>query len=215
MLIVPEILHGISNPPLQIVSETLEHETTAYSISSLNWDTKRYKPEVTLRIGYNSNELFLKFSVKEKYIRALCTENNSKVSTDSCCEFFVSPDCNDCYYNIEVNCIGTLLMGYRKMGEQATRPDAEIMQSIRRHSTLGNQPFEIRGGNFEWELIVTIPLKAFFKHQLNSFKEKKITANFYKCGDQLPEPHYLSLFPILTEKPAFHRPDFFQPIQFA
>ncbi|MBR3471266.1 MAG: hypothetical protein IKH22_01600, partial [Prevotella sp.] len=37
----------------------------------------------------------------------------------------------------------------------------------------------------------------------------------YKCGDCLSVPHYLSLFPITTERPDFHRPEFFQDIVFA
>lgn len=40
-------------------------------------------------------------------------------------------------------------------------------------------------------------------------------ANFYKCGDGLTVPHYLSWSPIVTEKPDFHRPEFFNQIKLA
>ena len=36
-----------------------------------------------------------------------------------------------------------------------------------------------------------------------------LRANFYKCGDKTAHPHYLSWSPIHTEKPDFHRPEFF------
>ena len=33
--------------------------------------------------------------------------------------------------------------------------------------------------------------------------------NIYKCGDKTAHPHFLSWAPIRTEKPDFHRPEFF------
>lgn len=41
-----------------------------------------------------------------------------------------------------------------------------------------------------------------------------IKANFYKCGDELQTPHFLSWNPINIEKPDFHRPDFFGSLEF-
>ena len=37
----------------------------------------------------------------------------------------------------------------------------------------------------------------------------RIRANFYKCGDKTAHPHFLSWSPVSTEKPDFHRPEFF------
>ncbi len=37
-----------------------------------------------------------------------------------------------------------------------------------------------------------------------------LRGNFYKCGDKLPQPHWLSAFPIDTDIPNFHRPDCFR-----
>ena len=44
---------------------------------------------------------------------------------------------------------------------------------------------------------------------------EKVRGNFYKCASATSEPHYLSWNPILTDKPDFHRPDFFGDIYFA
>ncbi|WP_350005689.1 carbohydrate-binding family 9-like protein, partial [Phocaeicola dorei] len=41
-----------------------------------------------------------------------------------------------------------------------------------------------------------------------------VRANFYKCGDELQKPHFLSWSPIKIEKPDFHRPDFFGLLEF-
>ena len=40
-------------------------------------------------------------------------------------------------------------------------------------------------------------------------KPEKLLGNFYKCGDATEMPHYLSWNPIQTERPDFHRPEFF------
>lgn len=215
MIIINEIFKSVDNPSLELVADTLDKETSTFAIDKQNWPLSDYKPKAMVNMGYNESELFLKFSVEEEAIRAVNTENNSKVSQDSCCELFISPDSNDCYYNFEFSCIGTLLMGYRKMGEQATRPSAEFMAQIRRRSSLGNEPFDVKEGNFCWTLTVAIPLHAFFAHKLRNLKNHSVSANIYKCGDKLPKPHYLSLFPINTEKPSFHRPDYFGILHFS
>ena len=38
--------------------------------------------------------------------------------------------------------------------------------------------------------------------------------NLFKCGDELSHPHFLSWQPIRTEKPDFHRPEFFAQVRF-
>jgi hypothetical protein len=39
-------------------------------------------------------------------------------------------------------------------------------------------------------------------------------ANFYKCGDGLTVPHFVTWAPISTEKPDYHRPEFFDWLEF-
>jgi hypothetical protein len=56
--------------------------------------------------------------------------------------------------------------------------------------------------------------EAFEFHQLKSLKNIKCKANFYKCGDELSQPHYLSWNNIKSGKPNFHLPEFFGEINF-
>ena len=183
-------------------------------IAHANWESHPYKPEVKFGIVYTDNEIVIKYSVRENAVRAVNSENNSAVYEDSCCEFFVSPNCDDCYYNFETNCIGTMLLGYKKLGEKSTRANENTMNSVRRFSTFGNETFDTQTGDFSWEMIVVIPFTAFFNHDIKSIEGKTFTANFYKCGDKLPTPHYLSWNPIKTEKPSFHQPAFFGKLKF-
>jgi hypothetical protein len=45
-------------------------------------------------------------------------------------------------------------------------------------------------------------------------KGKTCRANFYKCGDDLPEPHFLSWNNIIADKPDFHLPQYFGTLTF-
>lgn len=211
---VHEILPGFIDPPLELVSETLDLETESLMVETINWEEYPYKPEVTVQIAYNEQELFLQYRVKEQAVKAEITENNGKVWTDSCVEFFLSPQGNDEYYNLEVNCIGTALLGFRKKGSPATHAPNELIESIRRISTLGDEPFAERKEETEWEITMAIPWGVFFKHTLKPAQGKKMRGNFYKCGDDLSIPHFVSWTKIKTEKPSFHNPEFFGGLEF-
>lgn len=62
--------------------------------------------------------------------------------------------------------------------------------------------------------MLVIPMQVFRFHQINVLKRQKCRVNFYKCGDELTQPHYLSWKNIVAPKPDFHRPDFFGAAEF-
>lgn len=211
---VHQILEGFSNPPLELIAETLDQEVEPLLLETVNWEEYPYHPKVTAQIAWNENELFLKYKVKEQAVKAEITENNGRVWTDSCVEFFLSPEGNDEYYNLEMTCIGTALLGFRKKGGTAEHGTEEQIGSIRRVSSLGSTPFAERKEETEWEITVAIPWKVFFKHHLKPMKGTKYRGNFYKCGDELTVPHFVSWTKIKTEKPCFHVPEFFGGLEF-
>ena len=211
---VNQILEGFTNPPLELVAETLDQEINPLKIEQINWEEFPYLPEVSVQIAYNENELFLQYQVDEKAIKAVVTEYNGPVWTDSCVEFFLSPEGNDEYYNLEINCIGTILLGFRKKGEPAIHATNEQIDTIRRISSLGSTTFPERIEHTEWQITLAVPWEVFFKHSLKPVFSKKMRANFYKCGDELSVPHFVSWTKIKTEKPSFHRPEFFGGLEF-
>lgn len=183
-------------------------------IDVINWEAHAYRPDVKFRIAYTGDAICLNYKVKENSIRARYGEDNGNVWTDSCVEFFVIPANDGVYYNFEFNCIGTMLIGAGDGRGARTRADKNITSKVLRWSSLGNQPFEERVGEVEWEISMIIPYSAFFRHQITSLEGKTIRANFYKCGDDLSTSHYLSWNPIKTEKPNFHTPEFFGRLKF-
>jgi hypothetical protein len=211
---VQQILEGFLNPPLELVTETLDQEVQPLKLETVNWDNYSYLPEVSCQIAYNENELFLQYQVNEQSVKAEITKSNGRVWTDSCVEFFLSPEGNNAYYNLEMNCIGTILLGYRKNGEPAIHATDEQIAGIRRISSLGNMPFAERKQQTQWQITVAIPWKVFFKHELMPVKGKKMRGNFYKCGDELSVPHFVSWTKINTPNPSFHVPECFGGLEF-
>jgi hypothetical protein len=185
-----------------------------HTIASLNWNEYPYQPEVTFRIAHDGTSIFLNYHVKEKSIRAHYKKDNSMVWTDSCVEFFILPAGKNEYYNVESNCIGALFFGIGKDGNYREPAQPESSNQIQRWSSLGNQPFEERIGDVEWELSLIIPTNAFFKGDIKDLSGQVMKGNFFKCGDELLSPHFLSWNPINTKSPNFHLPEFFGTLIF-
>ena len=209
-----KILEGFADPPLDLLLETLDQEIVPLKLEIANWEVYPYLPDVSVQMAFNADELFLQYKVNEQSVKAEITESNGRVWTDSCVEFFLSPEGNDEYYNLEINCIGTALLGFRKKGEPAVHATNEQIAKIRRISSLGNASFPERKEPTEWQITVAIPWEAFFKHGLKSVSGKKMRGNFYKCGDELTVPHFVSWTKIKTEKPSFHAPEYFGGLEF-
>lgn len=183
------------------------------AIDTVNWSKYPYKPQVRFRIAHTGSEILIHYQVTENSVRAVAEGDDGRVWEDSCTEFFVSPDGNDFYYNFECNCIGRLLLHGGVAGDRPSAPK-EIVDSIQRWSSLGNQPFEERVGECSWESVLIIPAQALFRHQITKLDGQEMKANFYKCGDLLQTPHFLSWNAIHLPEPQFHCPEFFGLLTF-
>lgn len=191
----------------------LEKQTISNLIDTINWNEYSYKPKIAFRIGHVGNEIWLKYYVNEKHILARETEINGSVHKDSCVEFFISPG-GENYYNFEFNCIGTTHLAYGPGRGKRKYVNPQTIKNIEIKSSLGNQPFEEKTGNFEWEMMIRIPIDCFEFSDLKSFSGLKATANFYKCGDDTAKPHFVTWNPVGTENPDYHRPEYFGKIGF-
>ena len=197
--------------PAIMDSQKIAFET----ISVANWcEQYPYTPQVRFRMAYDEAAVYLHYCVSEDSVRAVATDDNGRVWEDSCCEFFSQPADDDTYYNIECNCAGTILVGCGKGREGRKLAPLSVLDKIDRWSTFGRCSFEERVGAYDWQLALLIPLSTFFQHQIKPLSGRTIRANFYKCGDALQKPHFLSWNPIDIEKPDFHRPDFFGELTF-
>lgn len=207
---------SVANVEVCELPDLLDKEKIGFQpIDKVNWATDYpYRPKVEFRMAHTDNAILLHFQVKEGSVRAKYGEDNGSVWTDSCVEFFSVPAADGIYYNIECNCIGTILVGAGPERNNRERAPQEVMDKVQRWASLGRKPFIERVGECNWEVALIIPYTVFFKHQITSLDGKTLTANFYKCGDELQTPHFVSWNPIGIEKPDFHRPDFFGTLEF-
>lgn len=184
-------------------------------ISCADWaEEYPYTPLAEFRLAHTDDSLLINYRVEEDSVAAVAPADNGRVWEDSCCEFFSMPADDGLYYNIECNCAGTLLVGSGAEREGRVLAPQDVLRQVRRWSSLGRKPFSEREGKVRWQMALVIPISTFFRSHVKPLGGRSFRANFYKCGDRLSRPHFLSWNPISIPKPDFHRPDYFGQLSF-
>lgn len=211
---IPRIDADLSSCTDQI-GECLEAAGAFFVLEEAPWTAFPYKPSVGVRIGHVGSAICARFSVCERSVLAEKTATNSQVSEDSCVELFLAPESGGPYYNFEWSCIGTCLagVGTERRGREFLRPS--LIEQITRSSSLGHDPFAERLEETAWSLLIVLPVTLFLHRPTRELGGASMRGNFYKCGDHLSFPHYLTWNPIRSPEPDFHRPDQFGDIVFA
>lgn len=206
----------ISNPPstqdFELFSLCLGDDKSQF-IDNLLWSNSGYEPQAAFCMAYASDSLLLKFTVHEKYIKADHHQINDPVHKDSCVEVFIAFNNDPAYYNLEFNYLGTAMAGYGKGKNGRVPIEKQQIEKIKSNhfiQSTGNESDR----NFKWQLILSIPFGLFQYHRITSLENQVCKVNFYKCGDDLPEPHYLSWNKIVNPEPNFHLPGFFGEVYF-
>ena len=195
---------------VEVISKVLDgHERRA--IQHAPWANGGYLPQASFAMAYSSKALYLKYYVTEQTLKAEYSKFNDPVFEDSCVEFFVAFDDDASYYNLEFNCMGTCRGQYGSNKTGRTFLPASLLKTIKHQTLLKNS----NAGNIQWELTLCIPKNIFKFHPGLSLEQSKAKVNFFKCGDGLPEPHYLCWNKIEAQKPEFHLSRFFKEIIFS
>jgi hypothetical protein len=213
-IIVPYLILSSLLPDMAEISKALDALGEGHAIDRVNWPGYEYQPKVRFNIAYGEKEIYLKYYVHEQYVMAQKNKSNQSVCEDSCVEFFVSPDSDGIYYNFEFNPIGTCLLGKGTGRADSKVVDADYISKIRRLGTMGTGAFDEKTGDQYWELTIAIPVESFAGKDIKTLSGKVFKANFYKCGDKLTQPHYLTWNPVGTAKPDYHRPEYFGTLEF-
>ena len=195
-------------PLSEQVSAALHH-LPKHAIDIAPWPEFDYVPKIEFSIAHNKDCIFLKYYVEEAVIKAAYYQTDDPVYKDSCVEFFIAFDREEEYYNLEFNPIGTCKFNLGKDRNDRVLISESLIKKIRFLVTLQNIENTIR-----WELSLIIPREVFSQHQIATFSGKMCNANFYKCGDELPVPHFLCWNNIESPTPDFHVRKFFGSVQF-
>lgn len=189
--------------------KTLESATEYNPVACVNWKEYPYAPQVGFHIAWSDEGLAVLFKVREDHVRGTAMEINGPVWEDSCVETFIKDPVGEGYYNIEVNCIGTLLAAHRLSRTDFEHFDAGRLARIRCFSSLPHQITDLTDAeDKEWSIGEIIPFDVLGLEAA----PRSLEVNFYKCGDMCRRPHYLSWSPIDLPEPNFHCPEFFGKI---
>jgi hypothetical protein len=181
------------------VSDKIWDSAEAVSLDFV-WENSHPSPYKTeARMLHTEDCVAVKMTTDEWPLRVTTMELNGSICTDSCMEFFFTPNTVDAdYLNVEINPAGVSLVC---IGEG--RPNRKRLD-ITGEGIVIETRIKPLGG---WELMLFIPFG--FMNKYFSKVEKVFRANFYKCGDLTVVPHYSTWSPVVAPKPDYHRPECF------
>lgn len=215
------LVHPVSKP-IKIDGNWEKQEwknTPAAEIALHMGEKPLFSPKTQVKLRYDKNNIYGIFKVQDRYVKCQVQEINGPVSTDSCVEFFFSPDVAAPleYFNLEINCSGVPLLHYvtspRK--EYKVLDPEEIMQIEIAHSMPDKVDPEIRE-DVTWYIEFRLPLSILKEHRNITPPAPGVTwkANFYKTGSKTSNPHYFTWNEVINERPDFHLPGYFGDLTF-
>lgn len=167
-------------------------------LDKFNWPQYGHPPKATAKILYNDYGIYVRLETDEKPLLARYCNQNDMVSDDSCMEFFFRPNENDPrYFNFEFNPFGTMYLGVRTSLFDPVHPEKD------------KKYFNVKSyvDDKRWVLQFCIPFE--FIDGIFGSHTKTMYGNLYKCGKETQNRHYATYYPIDTEEPDHHRPEFF------
>ena len=184
------------------------------SIDKVNWPNEFPKTlPVSVHIAHDNQKIYLYYQVEGEELRAVNTKDFMSVWEDSCVEFFMQRKGEKTYRNFEFNVHGVLLASKHETRNSSEKFSEELMSSIKRFTTI-RHIYKSNRQLSDWTLYVEVPKSAIGFSQDEKLSQQTIGANFYKCGDETNEPHFISWNPIDLPKPDFHVPQFFGELTF-
>ena len=168
------------------------------NIDKVNWKEFGCIPKTTAKLLYSDYGIYVQLETDENPLLSRYCNQNDKVNRDSCMEFFFRPNENDPrYFNFEFNPFGTMSLAVRTSRHDPVRPGKD------------KKYFNVKSyvDDKKWVLQFCIPFE--FIDEIFGSHTKTIYGNLYKCGEETEVEHYATYYPIETEKPDYHRPEFF------
>ena len=211
-LLIPSLNFDQAKDNIEKLSALLD-TLPEHTIDNQPWPEFRNELKAGFTIAHTDDALLLKYKVSEQAVRVATFETNGPVHKDTCVEFFVSFGTDKSYYNIEMNCIGVCRLAYGSGRLYRTFIPKEFVEQISSYAKMKTLP-GVQGLMYEWEITVIIPITVFTHSDLTTLKGETGSGNFFKCGDDLPEPHFYTWNRIEAERPDFHLPEFFGELRF-
>lgn len=178
-----------------------------------------HRPKVQAKLAWDDNALYIIFYVEDHYVRAVAKKYQDSVCKDSCVEFFFTPGSNLglSYFNIEINCGGTVLFCWHPEGRDAMPIAAKDCDKVEISHILPKiidpEIKEFTTWTIEYRLPFTI-VKKYCPCAAKPAPAVVWKANFYKCADATSHPHWLTWSFVNYPSPRFHMPKYFGTLKF-
>ena len=178
-----------------------------------------HKPKTEAKVLYDDKFVYVIFRVEDRYVRAVAQNYHDSICQDSCVEFFFTPgtDISLGYFNIEINCGGTMLFYFQAAPGVDTKPVSN--SDCDRVKIFHSEPKIVEPEKQEpttWVIEYRVPVDILEKYCSVTRPAPQVCwrANFYKCADKASHPHWLTWSLIDSPVPSFHRPEFFGTLEF-
>lgn len=199
-----------------------------------------HRPTTEVRLLYDDTALYVRFDVRDdrrELMMARFVEPNQATYRDSCVELFLDTGVHAGYMNLEMNCLGAILLQTHAVPRQGGSINPSLWNArIERWTSV--DPATLRApaaaGPITWAASVRLPF-ALVSELVSStlpaqprppaHADSNATnwwrgadpgtwrIGLYKCADDSPEPHWGSWMP-LGEKLDFHQPSRFGSLIF-
>ena len=182
-------------------------------------EAPKHRPGVQAKLAWDDSSVYIIYRVEDQYVRAVAEKYQDSVCRDSCAEFFFTPgtDLGLSYFNIEVNCGGTMLFWWHPEDGEGTPVAAEDADQFEIAHSLPKIIDPEIADPTTWTLEYRMPFSVLQKYCPSASKPAAgVTwkANLYKCGDATSHPHWLTWSYVDNPTPSFHIPSSFGTLKF-
>lgn len=179
-------------------------------VDQFPWFKGGKKQLTYVNMTYNDHVINLYVHCEDDYPTGTLRNYGDSVYLDSCFEWFFSPGRNNCYINLEVNCLGTKYIAYGDedmMNRQLIKKELSDTISVKTTYKESNQ------SQGDWDLLITVPFSTIEKITGEKVVKEVWTSNFYRCGGQV-DPQYACWNKIVYPVPTYHITKYFGEIHF-
>lgn len=206
-------------PIAGLVDQLPWSETAPLTLTRYMGHKPRHFPRTTVKMLYEPDAVRVLFHVEDHYIRAVAEEHQGPVWQDSCAEFFFTPgpDVTVGYFNVEMNCGGTMLFHFQKRSgnDKVVLPN-EVCEQVETYHSMPKIVEPEISEPTTWILEYRLPITVLANYCPVVRPAPGVTwrANFNKCADLTSGPHWLTWAPIDHPEPMFHAPHAFGTLVF-
>jgi len=176
-------------------------------------------PKIQAKLLYDERAVYVIFRADDQYVRAVADKHQGPVCRDSCVEFFFTPgiDVKKGYFNLEMNCGGTMLFKFQVIPRESTSIDPADVERVEvAHSLPRIVEPEITEPTV-WTVEYRLPTDMLTKHLPDAVMPAPGAtwrANFFKCADRTTHQHWLTWSFVDRPRPDFHVPECFGTLEF-